>query len=1366
MYSHSSHSYNREDKPLEIHDEETKPTTTKPPTRLQKLIAKISPSKPKGNTSSDRVAQPTTGSEQQKTSLAQTFLNLFKRQKESKPPQTESDFEPNFLEPKDLDIHEEPTHHTLTKGEKKELQRAEKAKEKEQAKNLKQLKTEQKETEKTLNAIIAKTNKEEKKYSIVYELAKSANLNLDTEEGRDGVITKFVGLENFEFHRRFNDPTADKEKLITDLKRSIETHKELAKFADKKNKFYSKYVKREQKKLEDLLKKAQAVGGEKIPEKPSLKSRIKLPKIEMKLPKISLPSFSKSSKNVALSEKTESIEKVKAPKASLTSRMSSIFKKTPKESEPVEAEEEVSEIEEEDLISPAQLTQLSPEQRFEQIKPTIEKEYNQLEQKLLEGKWESDETVAARTNNKRTIGDETWVNRRIEILKRENPAASEFSVAVEEPFRQLPEVQDFFSTMEAKYSTLVDLHHMSAYKKDNSQDSKAILNNLEKYTQLARQNPNTPIFEKCRKEYFKLAENFNLPIPEQEENIEQTTQKQSKSSSPLTKIGKLFSSDSSVQASVSAKQVEQPTPESRNLKERFKQGFANLFNNLNFSREEEEIELEDIRAPATQYPWEEDFIRTLTKDQQKIFKEFQDWENKPVSIDKRLPDITSIKSQERLHFLEVSLKYDLAKLQHKKILSSSDLKWIDTRIKQIKDTDQLDLQYLVEDFEKFKSELKETHKNLKPPEKSLHETIEKPSLDESQKLTQGKEILEAMDTILKRNEEADQAYQKAHSKIQKKLEANWKTPDSLKQFQSTLNILLKASDQISEEKDKPSLKEAVAKFGQTDRAKISFNEDPALKKQYEELKEKVGITSTEALQKEVPPKGLVREQTKEQVEGFTAQFPKRAAYYKPKSPQTEGLSKPIADTKPEELKSSKPLNVSKTEKEIEIAINDYLAQAVKAFSDWQTNKDLTRDILKRAQNRFPSDQLNPSQLEAFHEHSAEIEKQLETVKQTDPEDDLKEMQTKLMEALKDKFPTYPLNEQEIITKSTTLLNSLNAEKKREAQSAMNEVASYKLNDEETSIREAVRGQKEAILKKRKKHYQLTNKELVEIYSPYPDAQLRKIFGFNDRQIKAIREKKVLYPDPSTYTDMELSEDFGFDKKQIKEIRKKGWGDLYQKKRLETETLSAAKEPKTSTPLERKFPKHSLQTEYYSKGGEVKKPSSFFKDEEIVMHHPAVRSKVLTEGQDRLTVDYSETGKAIIQQHGTRGGVSAAAAMLIADNRGKINIAQVIAQDNWGDITDEFKKVDLTPVKTQILRNETNRLQKIAELISKNGSVMMMVQGGHGLQQIIVDEISSDLKNVRLRDPYHGWEITVSSEAFDKTIPPSLQLEIIQVSKPK
>ena len=71
----------------------------------------------------------------------------------------------------------------------------------------------------------------------------------------------------------------------------------------------------------------------------------------------------------------------------------------------------------------------------------------------------------------------------------------------------------------------------------------------------------------------------------------------------------------------------------------------------------------------------------------------------------------------------------------------------------------------------------------------------------------------------------------------------------------------------------------------------------------------------------------------------------------------------------------------------------------------------------------------------------------------------------------------------------------------------------------------------------------------------------------------------------------------------------------------------------------------------------------------------------------------------------------------------------------------------------VVTTHTKNLKELRNAIIKNGSCITHVGklgsseiGGH---VIIVDEISKDLKNVRLRDPYHGWEITVNAEDFLK-----------------
>jgi hypothetical protein len=45
------------------------------------------------------------------------------------------------------------------------------------------------------------------------------------------------------------------------------------------------------------------------------------------------------------------------------------------------------------------------------------------------------------------------------------------------------------------------------------------------------------------------------------------------------------------------------------------------------------------------------------------------------------------------------------------------------------------------------------------------------------------------------------------------------------------------------------------------------------------------------------------------------------------------------------------------------------------------------------------------------------------------------------------------------------------------------------------------------------------------------------------------------------------------------------------------------------------------------------------------------------------------------------------------------------------------------------------------------SIQGLKEGRIGGHFIIVDEISDDFNKVRIRDPFHGWEITITKDAF-------------------
>lgn len=59
------------------------------------------------------------------------------------------------------------------------------------------------------------------------------------------------------------------------------------------------------------------------------------------------------------------------------------------------------------------------------------------------------------------------------------------------------------------------------------------------------------------------------------------------------------------------------------------------------------------------------------------------------------------------------------------------------------------------------------------------------------------------------------------------------------------------------------------------------------------------------------------------------------------------------------------------------------------------------------------------------------------------------------------------------------------------------------------------------------------------------------------------------------------------------------------------------------------------------------------------------------------------------------------------------------------------------------------LSELRDLLKVSGSCICWSGGDIGGHVIVVDEVSDDLSQIRLRDPYHGWEITVTAEAFKR-----------------
>ena len=200
------------------------------------------------------------------------------------------------------------------------------------------------------------------------------------------------------------------------------------------------------------------------------------------------------------------------------------------------------------------------------------------------------------------------------------------------------------------------------------------------------------------------------------------------------------------------------------------------------------------------------------------------------------------------------------------------------------------------------------------------------------------------------------------------------------------------------------------------------------------------------------------------------------------------------------------------------------------------------------------------------------------------------------------------------------------------------------------------------------------------------------------------------------------------------------------------------EPK-SKPLVRRIPPVSMMDtvigfDLEGKGISEHGSGEFFTDQEIIETCEVIK----IETREGIEIHYTKHGKPIILQQATRGCTAATAAMLILDNEKEPNF-DGLRKRNLGN--DHYQITDIKNAQLEPLLTKAKDLTELRHLIIQNGSGVASVSGKMGGHVIVVDDVSIDLTQVRLRDPYHGWEITVGREAFEKVWHGG---EIIQIQK--
>jgi hypothetical protein len=175
--------------------------------------------------------------------------------------------------------------------------------------------------------------------------------------------------------------------------------------------------------------------------------------------------------------------------------------------------------------------------------------------------------------------------------------------------------------------------------------------------------------------------------------------------------------------------------------------------------------------------------------------------------------------------------------------------------------------------------------------------------------------------------------------------------------------------------------------------------------------------------------------------------------------------------------------------------------------------------------------------------------------------------------------------------------------------------------------------------------------------------------------------------------------------------------------------------------------------------------NWFSDDEIVKVHSIVSRTLLVEKQPHfdlfpglsdevikllsvdepeVNVEISEHNKTVLQQQAVRGCMAAVTCMLAHDAGKPIDLAYM-QRTNLGDDASSCRhlaKLGLTPMRYDIAKD----LEKLSSRIAQYGSAIVTITDPQmGAHVVIVDSIHAD--SVRIREPYHGWEISIARKSL-------------------
>lgn len=171
---------------------------------------------------------------------------------------------------------------------------------------------------------------------------------------------------------------------------------------------------------------------------------------------------------------------------------------------------------------------------------------------------------------------------------------------------------------------------------------------------------------------------------------------------------------------------------------------------------------------------------------------------------------------------------------------------------------------------------------------------------------------------------------------------------------------------------------------------------------------------------------------------------------------------------------------------------------------------------------------------------------------------------------------------------------------------------------------------------------------------------------------------------------------------------------------------------------------------------ISPPSTFIEDKDIISILPYTI-------ENDLGARFTRHQKAILQQNALHSATATCIDMLCLD-KGKA--VSFIASEDFSHTHQIARKLEskglsakISKIPQAIKMQPALFMETLKHYIFLKGSFIIGVESDTiGPHAIIIDEVSECLKYIRLRDPYHGWEITIKRKAILK----SLTNKIIQI----